>query len=77
MESEIICHFFIAAPSSADCGVAVHTGGATQIMFGIKGKRWDKDNHSVISKFYNSAWIRPSAREIPEGARAIENACYF
>jgi hypothetical protein len=64
----------VAALKRAGC-VALHTGGATQILFGIKGKRWD--NHPVISKFYNSDWIRPSAREIPEGARAIENACYF
>ena len=64
----------VAALKRAGC-IAIHTGSAPQIMFGIKGKRWD--NHSVISKFYNSSWIRPSAREIPEGARAIENACYF
>jgi hypothetical protein len=66
----------VAALKRAGC-IAIHTGGATQILFGIKGNHWDKDNHSVISKFYNSAWISPSAREIPEEASAIENACYF
>lgn len=63
-----------AALKQAGC-IAIHTGGATQILFGIKGRRWD--NHNIISKFYNDAWVRPSAHEIPERAGAIENGCYF
>ena len=63
-----------AALKQAGC-VAIHTGGATQILFGIKGRRWD--SHSVISKFYNDSWVRPAAHEIPERAAAIENGCYF
>ena len=63
-----------AALKQAGC-IAIHTGGATQILFGIKGRRWD--SHSIISKFYNDAWARPSADEIPERAAAIENGCYF
>ena len=55
--------------------VAVHTGGGTQIMFGIKGRRWD--NHSTISKFYNDAWIRPEAAEIPTEAAKVERGCYW
>ena len=31
--------------------------GATQLLFGIKGKRWD--DHPIISKLYNDAWVRP------------------
>lgn len=63
-----------AALKQAGC-IAIHTGGATQILFGIKGRRWD--SHNIISKFYNDAWVRPSAHEIPERAAAIENGCYF
>lgn len=55
--------------------VAIHTGGGTQIMFGVKGRRWD--NHSVISKFYNHTWTRPSLDEIPTEALKIEGACYW
>jgi len=55
--------------------IAVHTGGGTQIMLGIKGRRWD--NHSTISKFYNMAWIRPSSEEIPTDAVKIERGCYW
>jgi len=55
--------------------VAVHTGGGTQIMLGIRGRRWE--NHSTISKFYNAAWIRPSPEEIPTDAEKIERGCYW
>ena len=53
----------------------VHMGGATQILFGIKGKRWD--NHPVISKLYNEYWIRPSEEETPKKAQEVEGACYW
>jgi hypothetical protein len=44
--------------------IGIHLGGATQILFGIKGLRWDR--HPVISTFYNSAWRRPSNEETPQ-----------
>ena len=31
--------------------------GALQLLFGIRGKRWD--DHPIISKLYNDAWVRP------------------
>jgi hypothetical protein len=55
--------------------VAIHTGGATQILFGIQGRRWD--SHSIISTFYNEAWIRPAATEIPSYAAEVERGCYW
>ncbi|MBN1967944.1 MAG: hypothetical protein JXR48_18010 [Candidatus Delongbacteria bacterium] len=54
---------------------AIHMGGATQILFGIRGKRWD--DHPVISKFYNEYWVRPEESEIPENANKVENGCYW
>ena len=54
---------------------AVHLGGATQILFGIKGKRWD--NHEVISKLYNEHWVRPSTEETPDGSNSVEGGCYW
>ena len=54
---------------------AIHTGGATQIFFGIKGRRWDMN--SAISCFYNSHWIRPVEHEVPTRAVTIEQGCYF
>lgn len=54
---------------------AIHTGGATQILFGVKGCRWE--THSVISTFFNDAWVRPSAAEVPTHAGLVEGSCYW
>lgn len=55
--------------------VAIYVGGALQILFGIKGKRWDDMPH--IGRFYNDAWVRPSESErIKEGVK-IEGGCYW
>jgi len=54
---------------------AIHMGGATQILFGIKGKRWD--HHEVISKLYNEHWVRPLPSERPEHYYEIEKGCYW
>jgi hypothetical protein len=54
---------------------AVHMGGATQLMFGIKGKRWDgvKD----VARFYNEYWVRPLPEETPAEAGVVEGGCYW
>jgi len=54
---------------------AVHLGGATQLLFGIRGARWDKD--PFVSGLHNEHWIRPSSDEIPENAHAVEHGCYW
>ena len=48
-------------------------GGATQILFGVKGKRWE--THNIISTFFNDAWVYPMNK--PVNAKLIENACYW
>jgi hypothetical protein len=55
----------------------IHMGGPTQILFGVKGGRWDK--HPVISEFYNEHWTRPSEEETPEKEKTelVENSCYW
>lgn len=50
---------------------AVHIGGATQIMFGIIGKRWEL-NSKEVSAMFNEHWIRPSAEETPQNKAANE-----
>lgn len=55
--------------------IAIHTGGGTQIMFGLKGKRWLK--HSIISTFFNPHWSNPSDKEIPSAAHNVEGGCYW
>jgi hypothetical protein len=54
---------------------AIYIGGGLQILFGIKGKRWD--NHDEISKMYNQYWNRPLNSEKPELFQTVENGCYW
>lgn len=54
---------------------AMHLGGATQVLFGIKGRRWDRNE--VVRGFYNPHWVRPSAAETPARSRDVEGGCYW
>ena len=57
---------------------AIHLGGSTQIMFGIKGKRWDEDtDKEYIRKLYSDAWVYPNRIEKPQNAKAVEDGCYW
>ena len=55
--------------------IAIVMGGATQVLFGIKGNRWQ--THNVISHFWNDAWVYPREDETPGGAILVEGACYW
>ena len=67
--------FHIAAHIKRTGKKAVHLGGVTQLLFGIKGKRWD--NTDVEKKLYNKHWIRPLASDTPKNSQKIENKCYW
>lgn len=54
---------------------AIHMGGSLQILFGIKGKRWD-DNPPTAA-LYNEHWIRPSETEKVKNAEIVEGSCYW
>jgi len=54
---------------------AIHLGGATQILFGIKGKRWEEIND--FKKLFNKYWIRPFDNEKPSEYKKVENGCYW
>ena len=65
---------------------AVHLGGGSQLLFGIKGSRWEKDykydwlpenfntNYTLL---FNKYWTRPSQEETPIAANKVEDACYW
>ena len=54
---------------------AIHMGGITQIMFGIRGKRWDNDpNHQYLNQYYNEYWARPT--KLKKGD-IVEGGCYW
>ena len=54
---------------------AVHLGGATQILFGIKGMRWEQ--RPFFRDLYNDHWTRPLPEETPKSYLAIESGCYW
>lgn len=65
---------------------AIHLGGGSQLLFGIKGKRWDNDGYhwpnlpqldTNYSRLYNDYWVRPNMNETPKSAKAVEGACYW
>jgi hypothetical protein len=41
---------------------AIHIGGSLQLLFGIKGKRWENRDHS---KLFNEYWVYPNENETP------------
>lgn len=60
---------------------AIHLGGATQLLFGIRGHRWEKENQSwYVNGNYpdlmNEYWCRPVSNEITNNLKNVENACY-
>lgn len=54
---------------------AFHVGGALQLLFGIKGSRWE--NIPLYHDIFNEHWIRPSSSETPRKSNLVENATYW
>lgn len=54
---------------------AIHIGGGLQILFGIKGRRWDV--HEEISSFYNDYWSRPLDSEKTLNIEVVEGGTYW
>ena len=55
--------------------VGVAMGGALQIMFGVRGRRWDVDPN--FARYFNEHWVRPLEEETPSRFRANENGAYW
>jgi len=56
---------------------AIHLGGVTQLLFGIKGKRWENFIVYPYRNFYNDCWVRPGEKETPRDAAKVEGGCYW
>jgi len=54
---------------------AIHLGGSLQVLFGIRGRRWEA--FPEYQPFFNDAWVRPSAQETPQRAAAVDAGCYW
>ena len=55
--------------------IAIHLGGATQLLFGIRGRRWD--SYEEYQPLYQEGWVRPSAEETPRNIEKVENSTYW
>jgi hypothetical protein len=59
---------------------AIHMGGSLQLLFGIKGKRWENPNYNPIynySQLMNEHWVYPSNEEKPQNSNSVEGGCYW
>lgn len=57
---------------------AIHLAGATQLLFGIKGKRWEEERAFIyVQKYFNDAWIHPCENDRPRNAEIVEGGCYW
>ena len=56
---------------------AIQLGGVTQILFGIKGKRWEREFADSTAKLFNEHWIRPEEFETPPNKDLVEKGCYW
>jgi hypothetical protein len=55
---------------------AIHVGGALQLFFGIKGRRWENREQSL---YFNEHWIYPSNDETPSShiSSKVDNGDYW
>lgn len=68
----------LAAKLKASGKQAVHLGGPTQILFGIKGKRWEENEaFAYVQKFFNNSWVYPEDADKPKQASRVEGGCYW
>ena len=68
---------------------AIHMGGATQLLFGIKGRRWIEDYNGYwhyrpgidinidYKPLFNDYWVFPGDSERPKDMKKVENGCYW
>ena len=62
--------FLLAADAKRAGRTSVHLGGATQLLFGIRGKRWEE--RIDTRQYFNRFWVPPSESETPDDHRAVK-----
>lgn len=55
---------------------AIEMCSSTQLMFGIKAKRWESIRKESVTKWWNEEWIYPTETP-PRYYEKIENGCYW
>ena len=66
----------LAAHAKASGRKGIHVGGATQLLFGIIGRRWEVEFDDV-DRVSNEWWVRPAAEETPPNHDRVEHGCYW
>lgn len=56
---------------------AMHIGGTLQVLFGIKGSRWEGEPYNYDTKLYNEFWVRPGEELRPKNYMDVEGGCYW
>ena len=72
--------FLLAAHAKRIGKKGFHLGGSLQLLFGIRGKRWEDPNYNPsynFSALMNDYWVRPKSEERPTKASDVEDACYW
>jgi len=57
-----------------------HIGGSLQLLFGIRGKRWETGLYKTVynyDKLINEYWVRPDESEKPKASNKVEDSCYW
>ena len=61
--------------------VCIHLGGATQLLFGIRGGRWDAwvGPDGTWNGYYANSefWRHPMKSDVPDNAYMVEGGCYW
>jgi len=68
--------FPLASMIKEDGKIAVHMGGELQLLFGIKGARWEQKEYGDIS-LYNDSWVYADHSERPKNFTSIEGSSYW
>lgn len=77
--------FPLAAHAKRTGHQAIHFGGCLQLLFGIKGNRWENPLYGAVSlgkknaynELFNQYWEYPDKEYIPKTAAQVENFCYW
>lgn len=72
--------FSIGSICKAEREKAIHLAGALQLLFGIRGKRWEDPNYNSTynySALMNQYWVKPQITERSQNAERVEGACYW
>lgn len=68
--------FPLASMIKKDGKIAVHMGGSLQLLFGIKGARWELGEDKG-SDLYNEYWTYADSSERPKNFTTIEGSSYW